>query len=131
MNDRPSDSWAALGAATAGLAVILGAFGAHGLEALLDTAEKRSWWDTASLYQTTQALGLLVLGLWPGDGRSWRKIAAVSFFLGILIFSGTLYAMALGGPRWLGAITPLGGTALIVAWFLFAWGLFTSSRGSR
>lgn len=130
MNDQRPDSWAAIGASLAGLAVILGAFGAHGLESALDTAEKRGWWDTASLYQTTQALGLLVLGLHAGDGRSWRRIAAIAFFIGILIFSGTLYAMALGGPRWLGAITPIGGTALIVGWFLFAWGLF-SARGRR
>jgi uncharacterized membrane protein YgdD (TMEM256/DUF423 family) len=128
MNDHQSDSFAPIGAALAGFAVILGAFGAHGLEEMLDSPEKQAWWDTAAFYQTTQALGLLVLGLGPGAGQTWRRIAGIAFILGILIFSGTLYAMALGGPRWLGAITPIGGSALILAWSLFAGALLRGRR---
>ena len=101
------------------LAVALGAFGAHGLESRA-TAEQLAWWSTAAHYHLTHALALLAVGLLtrqePGRGRA----AAGAFVIGIAIFSGTLYGLALGGPRWLGAVTPIGGVALMVGWLLLA-----------
>ena len=104
---------------TAGLlgatAVALGAFGAHGLkDRLALIPEAVGWWQTATLYLLTHALAVGAIAtpsVWPA--RLWSA--------GALIFTGTLYAMALGAPRWLGAITPLGGTLLIAGWLSLAW----------
>jgi len=102
-------------------AVALGAFGAHGLRGLLDGlpdgAERLSWWQTAAHYHLVHALAV-ALAAWLGS-RGPRRAAAVAggcFVAGVVIFSGTLYAMALGGPRWLGAITPLGGLSMMAGW---------------
>lgn len=105
------------GAVNAGLCVMLGAFGAHALRERL-TPEMLSVWRTAVEYHFFHALGLLLLGVlalhWPGSAllraSSWLMLA------GIIVFSGSLYLLALTNTRWLGAITPLGGTALIAAW---------------
>ena len=104
---------------TAGLlgatAVALGAFGAHGLkDRLALIPEASGWWQTATLYLLTHALAVGAIAspsAWPA--RLWSA--------GALIFAATLYAMALGAPRWLGAITPLGGTLLIAGWLTLAW----------
>lgn len=108
------------------LAVAAGAFGAHGLGRMLgeveDGAKRLGWWETAAQYHLTHALALAVAG-WlvsRATGTS-ATVAGVAFQGGVLVFSGTLYAMALGGPRWLGAITPIGGTALLVGWAAVAW----------
>ncbi len=103
---------------TAGLlgaiAIALGAFGAHGLkERLALIPEASSWWQTATFYLLTHAVAIGAVGgsVWPT--RLWS--------LGSVIFAGTLYAMALGAPRWFGAITPLGGSLLIAGWVVLAW----------
>ncbi len=101
------------------LGVAAGAFGAHGLESRV-LAEQLEWWQTAAHYQQIHALALLLVGWGAGDWSSWRTRAAVAFTAGIVVFSGTLYAMALGGPRVLGAVTPLGGLCLIAGWGLIA-----------
>ncbi len=101
------------------LGVAAGAFGAHGLEDRV-SAEQLEWWATGARYQQIHALALLLVGWGAGPWSRWRARAAWSFLIGVLIFAGTLYAMTLGGPRWLGAITPLGGLALIVGWGLIA-----------
>ena len=107
-------------AATFGfLAVGLGAFGAHGLgkrfAELSDGAARMDWWKTAAQYHLAHALALgLAAGL-LGETRAGR-IACVSFALGIVLFSGSLYVLALTGARWLGAITPFGGLALLAGW---------------
>jgi uncharacterized membrane protein YgdD (TMEM256/DUF423 family) len=110
--------WIALGALAGALTVVFGAFGAHALKERLD-AEQLAWWETAVQYQAYHSIALVLFGLLrerrPGGGA-----AGWCFLAGVLLFSGTLYAMALGGPRWLGAVTPLGGTALIVGWVVFA-----------
>ena len=97
------------------LAVALGAFGAHGLKDRLATvAGAAGWWETATFYLLVHAVAVGAVAspsVWPA--RLWAVGAAV--------FAGTLYAMALGGPRWLGAVTPLGGTMLIAGWILLAW----------
>ncbi len=108
----------AAGAALGCVAVILGAFGAHALKGQV-TVEALGWWQTAVQYQMWHALAVVGLGLsrWGRQGF----LPAMLFVAGVVIFSGTLYAMALGAPRWLGAITPLGGLLLIGGWALLAW----------
>jgi uncharacterized membrane protein YgdD (TMEM256/DUF423 family) len=108
-----------LAAASGFLSVALGAFGAHGLKArmaaLPDGADRLEWWKTAALYHLTHALALaLTAGLF-GQTRAGR-VACVAFCVGIALFSGSLYTMTLTGTRWLGAVTPLGGLALLVGW---------------
>ena len=121
MNHRNVLAWAgALGAA----GVILGAFGAHALRETLEKSGYREVWETASKYQILHAAALLGFAGWlrsspkaPGAGARW---APRLWILGTLLFSGSLYLIAVGGPRWLGPVTPLGGTALIGGWVLAA-----------
>jgi uncharacterized membrane protein YgdD (TMEM256/DUF423 family) len=94
-------------------AVLLGAFGAHALQKVLDTRALELW-HTAVNYHVWHALAL-VLAVGLGAGRS-RRVAIAAFALGIVLFSGSLYALALGAPRWTGIITPFGGLAFIVGW---------------
>ena len=104
-------------------AVLLGAFGAHALRDALD-AQSRELWRTAVDYHVWHALALaLAAGL--GRGRSGR-LAIAAFAIGIVLFSGSLYALALGAPRWTGIITPFGGLAFIAGWI--ALGLSLRSR---
>jgi len=95
------------------LGVGLGAFGAHGLESVANE-EQLEWWATATLYLMLHVAALLALD--HLSSRPGVRLAGSAFVVGALLFSGTLYAMGLGGPRWLGAITPLGGAALMVGW---------------
>lgn len=111
--DRPL---VALGSSLAGLAVAFGAFGAHALKARIGT-EALGWWQTAVEYQMWHALAVLAAGL---SGLGWARLAAFLLAAGTLIFSGTLYAMALGAPHWLGAVTPLGGLMMIGGWGVLA-----------
>ncbi|WP_255990694.1 DUF423 domain-containing protein [Chitinolyticbacter albus] len=102
-------------------AVVLGAFGAHGLKARL-SVEQLGWWQTGVQYHSWHALGLIAIGLLLLQApTAAARPAGWALQLGIVLFSGSLYAMALGAPRWFGAITPLGGTAFIVGWGLLAW----------
>jgi uncharacterized membrane protein YgdD (TMEM256/DUF423 family) len=94
-------------------AVLLGAFGAHALRSVLD-APHSELWHTATNYHLLHALAL-VLAVGLGHGRSGR-VATASFAIGIVLFSGSLYALALGAPRWCGVITPFGGLAFMVGW---------------
>jgi uncharacterized membrane protein YgdD (TMEM256/DUF423 family) len=110
--------WVVVGAVSMAVGVALGAFGAHALRDTL-AVEQLGWWHTAQQYQVWHALGLVFLGLLERNGRrvtfpSW------CFVVGTLVFSGTLYGMALGGPRWLGAVTPIGGASFILGWLALA-----------
>ena len=96
------------------LAVACGAFGAHALAGRLDP-EQLEWWQTASHYHLAHALALALVGCVPGSARI-RGLAGLAFLGGVLLFSGSLYAMALGAPRWFGAITPLGGLCFLLGW---------------
>lgn len=100
------------------VAVAAGAFGAHGLKGSLDEYSMGIW-QLAMTYQMWHALGLLALGLFEQRGGK-VKGAHLSFGIGIFLFSGSLYAIALSGLRPLGLITPLGGISLLVGWALFA-----------
>ncbi len=114
-------TWIRIGALLGGLGVIAGAFGAHGLREYMD-GRSQAIYETAARYQMYHALALLAVGLLKMHGRSGIPlcVAGWSFLVGTLIFSGTLYGLSLSGIRWLGAITPFGGVALIVGWFALA-----------
>ncbi len=104
----------AVAALLAATAVGLGAFGAHGLRERFDALPAAAeWWRTATFYLLVHAAVVAVL---PVAGRAAR----LCLLGGAVIFAGTLYAMALGAPTWLGAVTPVGGTALIVGWIWLA-----------
>jgi len=108
----------AAGALLALLAVAAGAFAAHGLRDTLD-AYRLGIFETAARYQMYHALALLgVAALAAGQRlpRGWLAVAALAFCAGIPLFSGSLYALALGAPRWLGAITPIGGLLFMLGW---------------
>jgi uncharacterized membrane protein YgdD (TMEM256/DUF423 family) len=110
----------AAGALSALLGVALGAFGAHGLKRRL-TPDMLAVFEVGVRYQLVHALGLIALGaalpqLAPGPVR-W---AGMLFVLGSVVFSGSLYLLSLSGRRWLGAVTPLGGLAMIVGWLWIA-----------
>ena len=96
------------------LIVALGAFGAHGLSDVVSD-QGADWWDTATLYGLVHSAVALALAV-----QAKYRVANYSFLAGVVIFSGTLYAMALGAPRWFGAITPIGGILLLAGWALIA-----------
>ena len=113
--------WVAVGALYCAVAIAAGAFGAHGLRGRLD-ASALALWETAARYLMYAGLGLTVIGLAQLHApRSGFALAAPLAAAGALVFSGTVAALALGGPRWLGAVTPIGGLALILAFLAFAW----------
>jgi uncharacterized membrane protein YgdD (TMEM256/DUF423 family) len=111
------------------LATACGAFGAHFLQGHL-APEWLQVWDTAVRYHFFQSLGLLGVGLTLRtlDAAALRA-AAVLIAGGVVAFSGSLYALALGAPRTVGVLTPLGGLAWIAGWLLFAWGV--GAHGTR
>jgi uncharacterized membrane protein YgdD (TMEM256/DUF423 family) len=124
-DDRTTDRMLALAAILGLFAVALGAFGAHGLRSLLadasDASERIRWWETAASYHLAHALACGLAAWAHGRRRSRASIAsAILFAIGVIVFAGSLYAMALGAPRWLGAITPLGGLSLMAGWIALA-----------
>ena len=120
VSPAPSRFIAPTAALLGALAVALGAFGAHGLKGRL-SPDALAWWHTAATYHLIHALAMLAVGLAvPHLPRRSLALAGWLFGLGVAIFSGSLYTMALTEVRWLGAITPLGGLAFIAAWLLTA-----------
>jgi uncharacterized membrane protein YgdD (TMEM256/DUF423 family) len=116
-----------LGALSAGLAVALGAFGAHALKVRLD-ADLLAVFETGVRYQMFHAFALLAVAWactrWPG---SVMNASGWLFVAGTLLFSGSLYALSLSGVRGLGAITPLGGLAWLGGWACLAWGAYSGA----
>lgn len=115
-----ANTWLLLGAIFGFLTVALGAFGAHSLKDVLDEYS-RSIYEKAVLYQMFHAMALLVLGVLRSlrpelslQGSGW------AFVIGIVLFSGSLYLLAITGWRFLGAITPFGGVAFLIGWGLLA-----------
>lgn len=108
------------GATLALIAVILGAFGAHALKDTPIALDSVDTWQTAVRYQMWHALGLILLSL-ISERQKLPTATGYCFVIGTLLFSGSLYGLALDGPRWLGPITPLGGLCLIVGWALLAY----------
>jgi len=122
-------NWTSVAAALLALAVMLGAFGAHGLRDRLD-AYLMGVYEKAVFYHFIHALGLLIVSLMPRFGALTPEGASrVSWLLlaGIALFSGSLYILAITGIRTLGAVTPFGGVAFIAAWLLLAYSVRAAS----
>lgn len=113
------------GALFGGLGVALGAFGAHALKKVLEQNQRLDVYETAVRYQFFHALALCVVGMLIIQmPHRFLAYAGYSFIIGTLIFSGSLYILALTNTRWMGALAPIGGTAFIVGWvllFLAVW----------
>lgn len=123
-------TFVALGALFAGLAVALGAFGAHALRASLAPRDLEIF-ETGVRYQMYHALALILVGvLWAYRPQSSLLAAGWLFSAGIVIFSGSLYLLVITNTRWLGAVTPLGGVAFILAWISMAWASLRPTAGS-
>ena len=123
--------WISLGAAFGGLSVMLGAFGAHSLKATL-TAKKLAVFQTATQYLGYHALALILLGIvcmqiGEPDNKALKK-SGIFFTAGIVLFSGSLYALTFDGPKFFGPITPLGGLSFMIGWFSFAWTIYKQAK---
>jgi uncharacterized membrane protein YgdD (TMEM256/DUF423 family) len=116
-----------LGGGFALAAVVIGAFGAHGLKSRL-TPDLLAVYQTGVQYHFYHALGLVLVGLAIHHLPDSAALRASGWLMaaGIILFSFSLYALALTGQKWLGAVAPLGGTAFILAWGAFAWAALTS-----
>ncbi len=118
--------WIIIGSALAALAVAIGAFGAHGLKSRV-SADDLVIFETGVRYQMYHSLALILLGLIGVNFQSnIVQLPAILFLAGIIIFSGTLYLIPLTGLRWFGAITPIGGSALILGWIVLLFNLIRS-----
>ena len=118
-------NWSAIGSIFLCIAVCIGAFGAHALQGRLD-AYSRGIYETGVMHHFFHALGLLIVSVLPRTGAMTEKRANTVCWLlaaGILLFSGSLYMLAISGVRTLGAITPIGGVSFIAAWVMLAYGL--------
>ena len=119
-------NWSATGAILLALAVAVGAFGAHGLRARLDSLGTAGTYEKAVFYHFLHALGILIVSVLPRTGTFSESSAdwvGWLLLIGIILFSGSLYILALTGNRILGAITPLGGVSFILGWLMLAWRL--------
>jgi Uncharacterized small membrane protein len=99
--------------------VALGAFGAHALKARLAAAGMTDSWDTAVQYHLIHSVALLALAAWASSSATLTRpyrIAAWTWIVGVVLFSGSIYVLALGGPRALGPVTPVGGVLLLIGW---------------
>lgn len=103
------------------LSVALGAFGAHLLKGVIEEARLGTW-ETAVRYQFFHSIGILIAGIWYHiSHRGKAVIAGYWFLLGLVLFSGSLYALVLTDIRWLGAVTPIGGVSFMIGWGYLAW----------
>ena len=116
--------WTGLAALSGLMAVAAGAFGAHGVS----DPQAKSWLQTGAQYQLIHALAVFACFVLWRLGAGTAQIAAWLFLAGGFVFSGTLYLMAFGAPRVLGAVTPIGGVLMILGWAVLAW---TSLMGAR
>jgi len=116
-------NWISLGAVFGGLSVLLGAFGAHSLKDHL-TEQKLATFQTGTQYMGYHALALILVGILVlvlGEpGKQALKKVGIFFIAGIFLFSGSLYALAFDGPRFLGPVTPFGGLSFMIGWFTLA-----------
>jgi uncharacterized membrane protein YgdD (TMEM256/DUF423 family) len=117
--------WTLAGSVLGFFAVVLGAFGAHGIKNQI-TPESMQIYQTASQYQMFHALALVGLGAWlsahPDFAQSkLSQFCGWGFILGTIVFSGSLYFLSVTGIRWLGAVTPIGGVLFLMSWLNFAW----------
>lgn len=118
---NPNSSWLAVAGILGALAVIVGAFGAHGLQGRV-SPDSLGTFEIGVRYHMYHALALLAVALAEGrfEARRWARRACALWVAGIVVFSGSLYALVLTGAKWMGAITPIGGVALIAGWICIA-----------
>ena len=132
MNESKGKVWIAVAAASGAIAVAAGAFGAHGFDpATVSGARAREWLQTGSHYEIMHALAMLAVALLSADGRIGGRLTSAAqwlFLVGSILFPGSLYALAFGGPRWFGAVAPFGGTAFILGWLALALAALSSRR---
>jgi uncharacterized membrane protein YgdD (TMEM256/DUF423 family) len=108
-----------IGAILAMLGVMIGAFGAHALKSILEANGRVDTFETAVKYHFYHAIGLLIIGLLSNlQPSKWLSYAGNCLLVGVIIFSGSLYALCVSGVTFLGAITPIGGVCMIAGWFL-------------
>jgi uncharacterized membrane protein YgdD (TMEM256/DUF423 family) len=123
-----------VGAVSGAVAVTVGAFGAHALRERL-SPEALATFETGARYHFYHVSGLLAAaaaaGAWPGQGARLARSAGWLFLAGTVLFSGSLYLLALSGARWLGAVAPLGGVAFIAGWISLAGAAWRGSSGAR
>lgn len=110
-------NWMTLGALGGFLAVAIGAFAAHGVT----DPKAVEWLKTGSMYGFMHTMATFACATFMQIGARRARFAPAFFLSGVLLFSGSLYAMALGAPRWLGAVTPLGGLCFLTGWAILAW----------
>jgi uncharacterized membrane protein YgdD (TMEM256/DUF423 family) len=110
-------TWTTLAAVAGFVSVAAGAFAAHGI----DDPKAQEWLRTGSTYGLVHALATLACLPLLAAGAHRARLAPAFFLPGVALFSGSLYAMALGAPRWLGAVTPIGGTLFLIGWAVVAW----------
>ncbi|MHA2098074.1 MAG: DUF423 domain-containing protein [Candidatus Kariarchaeaceae archaeon] len=123
-----NSKWLFFGSFFAGLSVVLGAFGAHELEAMLSD-DDMSTYETAVRYQMYHSLGLILLySISSRLPENKVKIIGWSFILGITLFSGSLYLLVASNVSFLGAITPLGGTSFLIGWFYLTKEAYISNK---
>ena len=110
-------TWMSLAAVGGFLAVAFGAFAAHGIA----DPKAQAWMHTGATYAFMHVLAVFAAAFVVSQGGSRARFAPPLFLAGVVIFSGSLFAMALGAPRWFGAITPIGGLLFMVGWAVLAW----------
>ncbi len=123
-------TWSAAASLLLALAVALGAFGAHGLKDRLD-AYSISVWEKAVFYHFIHALGMLIVSILPRAGLlapSRANLVGWLLLAGILLFSGSLYVLAVSGVKMLGAVTPFGGLSFIAAWVVLAFSIVRDGK---
>lgn len=114
-------NWMTLAAVGGFVAVAVGAFAAHGVS----DPKAQEWLRTGSAYGFMHTMATFACATFMSIGARRARLAPVFFLSGVVIFSGSLYAMAAGAPRWFGAITPIGGVLFLIGWGVLAW----SARG--
>jgi uncharacterized membrane protein YgdD (TMEM256/DUF423 family) len=110
-------TWMLLAALGGLVAVAMGAFAAHGIA----DPKAKGWMQTAAQYGFMHSLATFACAAFVEIGARRARFAPAFFLAGVAFFSGSLYAMALGGPRWLGAVTPIGGVLFMVGWAVLIW----------
>jgi uncharacterized membrane protein YgdD (TMEM256/DUF423 family) len=113
-------SFSLFGAVLGFFGVLAGAFGAHGLDGILVERGTRLAWETAVVFHLLHAVAISALG-WSCGPVSWKSLSgftAIAWTGGVVFFSGSIYVLSTGGPRFLGPVTPLGGLLLLIGWLL-------------
>ena len=110
--------WLKVGICFSCLAVIIGAFGAHGLKKILTDNDTLAIFQTAVRYHMFHSIGLMITGILQLMGHLTSQTSSILFSLGIIIFSGSLYFLAITELKWLGAVTPIGGVLFIAGWVI-------------